>query len=108
MHRARSAYGALIRAPVIGPFIRLPLRLLRWLIQAPDLDPSSRADRLEMQVQGLQAQLDALGLAHERLRRDQEHGRLILLMLSGRLAPTIEQDLLPRLDEVKSQRYAAE
>lgn len=87
MQRVRGVYGALIRAPVIGPFARLPLRLVRWWLQDPDLDPAIRADRLAVQLEALQARLEHLTLAHEALCRDQERTRLILFMMSGQLQP---------------------
>ncbi len=92
MHRARRAYGALIRAPIVGPLVRLPLRLLRWLVQSPDLDPAVRADRLARQVDELEVRLGELNIAHQALQRDQERARLVLFMLSGQLLPSTEPD----------------
>ncbi|MHB8285711.1 MAG: hypothetical protein ACYDD1_13665 [Caulobacteraceae bacterium] len=83
MQRARSAYGALIRAPVFGPIARLPLRLLRWFLQPPELDPSSRADRLAAELLVLREQMSQLTQAHDALRLDHERFRLILFMISG-------------------------
>jgi hypothetical protein len=87
MQSALSAYGALIRAPIIGPFARFPLRLLRWFLQDPDLDPSTRADRLTMELVAVREQLGQLTLAHQTLCQDQERTRLILFMISGQLDP---------------------
>jgi hypothetical protein len=102
MQRVRGAYGALIRAPVIGPFARLPLRLVRWWLQDPDLDPSTRADGLALQLQAMQARLEHLTLAHETLCRDQERARLILFMMSGQLQPAKPQAVVARLERPRA------
>jgi hypothetical protein len=107
MQRVRGAYGALIRAPVIGPFARLPLRLVRWWLQDPDLDPSTRADGLALQLQAMQARLEHLTLAHETLCRDQERLHLMLFMISGQFQPAQSPAVVPRLDSARAQRSAA-
>lgn len=92
----------------MGPIVRLPLRLLRWLVQHPDLDPSARNDRLASQLDALQQSFDQLSHAHERLHRDQERTSLILFMLCAKLDQAGEAGVEPRLDGRRLQRYAAE
>jgi len=91
MGTARLVYGALIRLPVFGPVVRLPLRLLRWLYQPPERDAAVRADRLETELEILREQHQQLALAHEGLCRDQERTRLVVYMISGQLHPRIDK-----------------
>jgi hypothetical protein len=107
MQRARDVYGALIRAPVIGPFARLPLRLFRWWGQDPDLDPSTRADRLAAQLDAVLARLDHLTLAHEALCCDQERTGLILFMMSGQLQPAKPPAAVARVEPARAHQSAA-
>jgi hypothetical protein len=96
MHNARLAYGALIRTPIIGPLVRLPLRLVRWWMQPPDHDPSARTDRLAAELASLRDQYGQLALAHEALCQDQERTRLVLFMISGQLQPNADTLLKTR------------
>lgn len=98
----RSVYGVLIRTPIIGPLVRLPLRLLRWWLQPPDRDPSARTDRLAAEIEALHEQYGRLALAHNALCRDQERTRLILFMISGRL----QSDMDERLNIQSAERLA--
>jgi hypothetical protein len=107
MRGARGVYGAMIRAPIVGPFARLPLRLVRWWLQDPDLDPSTRAERLTVQLEAMQVRLEHLTVAHESLCREQERTHLILFMISNQIQLAKPPDIAQRLEPVRAHQGAA-
>ena len=82
--RARLIYARLIRRPVIGPFIRLPLRIVKSLLRDPDQDASVVASNAAAEVEALRESVEQLAIENRDLRRRHEQLRLIVFMTLGR------------------------